>query len=73
VGGRRYVHGDGWEHRALGSRNVRQKDIKDIRYGTPLCFTLLPTCPVILTAALPGPHIPESSRVKKQQEQACYP
>lgn len=39
------MHEDGWAHRPLGSRNVRQADIKDIRYETPLCFTLFPTCP----------------------------
>lgn len=29
-GGRQSVPEDGWEHQALGSRNVRQTDIKDI-------------------------------------------
>lgn len=45
VGGSQYVREKGGEQWTLGSRNVRQTDIKDIRYETPLCFTLLPTCP----------------------------
>lgn len=45
VGGRQCVHEDGWEHQALGSRNVMQKDIKDIRYETPAVLH-------------PSPHLP---------------
>lgn len=56
------AHEDVWEHWALGSRNVWQTDIKDIRYGTPLCFTLLLTCPGDINCG-PGrtPHSQELS------------
>lgn len=62
LGCRPCVLEDGWEHQTLGGRNVRQTDIKDIRYETPLCFTLLPTCPPDINCG-PGrtPHSPELS------------